>query len=314
MEFEKFRERKTFGLRIALIDLLEKKKTSEKHISILKSLSDKKEDMKNINVIEFLNNNKDLELTPEVQYYLYFLCDITVQQAMDRIDNLLLLGIKGIPKTNIDLIEALFRNRCVRDKYPLEFKKRLVRRFKEYEKLIQNFNSILLLLTRDGNIDIELIQLLQSLNIERPVNFWWMSENEDVDIEVLDHYSNEELDWLAISYRADLPYSFICKHINKLCLELLILNNVIDKSVIDVTPKIKEVYEKMQGKSEETIKSECLIIYHFDKMNSPVRNGWDTASKLFLMSDDFMIEHWDYLNKELLVKYRKLSDRIKALL
>ena len=165
---------------------------------------------------------------------------------------------------------------------------------------------------------MELIKSIISINKEKiSINFWWLSENEKVLPSALDEFSNEDLDWLAISYREDLTFKFVSKYINKLCLELVILNSS-DDVVNKLQSRYGEIYQKtvsnMMFKSKEVIKSEAHIKFHLHRMHSETGNAWDAVSKLFLMSDDFMIENWDYLNKELLVKYRKLSDRIKALL
>ena len=126
MEFEKFRERKTFGLRFALIDLIEKKKTSEKYISVVKALSEKKEDMSYINLMEFLKENNDLKLTNEIIQYLFLWGNISVEDAENEIIYRLSPIGKEISPHNIKIIEHILRNHSVKDKISLNFKKKFV--------------------------------------------------------------------------------------------------------------------------------------------------------------------------------------------
>jgi hypothetical protein len=147
------------------------------------------------------------------------------------------------------------------------------------------------------------------------VNMWFVTANDMIFPSVLDKYSDERLDWLNISYRKDLTVEFIKKHIDKLCIDIILLNYKYPSDIWDCIKtkfnnKFSDAILRAVGNSEEVIKSECYIKYHIEKMYG----GWDTVSKLFLMSDDFMIENWDNLNKDLLKKYRKLSPRIQALL
>ena len=159
------------------------------------------------------------------------------------------------------------------------------------------------------------------------INFNVLSTNENIDLDLIDKYSNEDIDWMTLSINRakDMSSSFIIKYYDKLDIECVIAKYLNDKEfmifLIDIfidskySSKIKYVFKraynniKMNKDILDYYLEEKYLIYQLECG----KLSWNTIHEIGL-SRAFIKKYKDKLNIPEILKYYKLSDAYRKYL
>lgn len=137
------------------------------------------------------------------------------------------------------------------------------------------------------------------------LSFWLLSQNENIEEEILDKYSDQDLDWFIVSYRK-LSDNFIIKHLDKLNIGVLIINNfeTLAKLSIEVESYVDR---KNRVDNIKDYKNELYIEEVILGKRPKCGIATDDISKEFKLSKYIIDTYSDKLNMELVNKYQKTN-------
>lgn len=309
----------------------------------IKELKTKQHTMlKDFDYTEFLYNNLDICLRfnddntemAHLPMMLHILSKGKINEdAFRDISVALYNGLKDLNKTkdeisvenfnkSLELIYKLFVNIFSNRNNNIDplLKTMIMREFRKTDLSEDKYRVLLRAMVRYGIIDDQLINDQPDL-----IDYYIMSQNNNIPLRIIDQFNNKDYDWCAISHRSDLNSRFIIKYQDKLDFVVILYNNYLkdnitwkcitnillcdNKDELDIRNKIRKAKRILTESPRPFITyHEHVIISHIEmgKMN------WKSVHMIHGLSEEFILKYADKLNILDILKYYKLSEETRA--